>query len=367
MRKAFVITVLVLLLIGCQSPVWAALRISPEMELLAGVLSQTSWITDRGPRGIGNQYFRALQEFFADYKGHKAVALAEELTKKGFAYDAPPAFICHLGPLPDLELAYEYSDYLVGRAGGRDKLEEFRLALRDLAQVSNFLDLYAQWEPYLESSLAPYQEGFRADLLIEWLQEFFGWSAAEFHLIMAPSMFPSGGYGAQATDKDGGTVVFQVIRENGTSTLHPEFPTSADLELLTIHELGHSFVNPSLGEYPQRAKSLKPLYYPVREIMRQQAYPTVQIFLNEQVLRAVEVMAARDLYGDDAAAQEITYNEQRGFYLQRFVVKQLEYYQTNRDIYPTFKEFVPYLYDQLERYQKENATWQARLFSVFLR
>lgn len=34
--------------------------------------------------------------------------LAQDLTKKGFTYDAPPAFICHLGPLPDLELVHEH-------------------------------------------------------------------------------------------------------------------------------------------------------------------------------------------------------------------------------------------------------------------
>lgn len=40
------------------------LTISPEMELLAGVLSQTTWIERRGPEGSGNEYYRALYEFF---------------------------------------------------------------------------------------------------------------------------------------------------------------------------------------------------------------------------------------------------------------------------------------------------------------
>ncbi len=57
----------------------------------------------RGPKGIGNEYFRELKNFFANYKEHQAFKLAEELTQKGFSYDAPPNFILSLGPLPNLE------------------------------------------------------------------------------------------------------------------------------------------------------------------------------------------------------------------------------------------------------------------------
>ncbi len=367
MKRTSVIAAALFLVIALQTAVHASLDFSPAMELLGGVLSQTTWIENRGPQGEGNEYFRALQAFFSEFKGHKAVTIAQELTKNGFAYDAPPAFICHLGPLPDLELVYECSDYLVQRAGGRDKLEEFRLALRDLAQESNFLGFYAQWEPYLNACLEPAREGFRSALLIDWLQDFFGWSASEFQLIVTASMFPAGGYGATVTGRDGSTIAFQIIREYGRSSAKPEFPTSTSLELLTIHELGHSFVNPCNEQYPERTKRLKPLYWPVRKEMRQQAYPSVDIFLNEQVLRGVEVIAAQDLYEPGTAEAVIASNENNGFYLTRFVAEQLEHYRANRETYPTFRDFMPYLYDQLETYQKENSSWSDRFFSMFLR
>jgi len=111
--------------------------VSPEMELLAGVLAQTSWITQRGPAGEGNEYYRALKEFFAPYGDHEAVKIAQELTNIGFTYDAPPGFVCHLGSLPELTLKHEYSEYLINRAKGRERLESFRLALRDLAAASH--------------------------------------------------------------------------------------------------------------------------------------------------------------------------------------------------------------------------------------
>ncbi len=338
----------------------------PELELLGGVLSQTSWMENNGPRGLGNEYFRAIQTFFSDYKEHEAVRLAQALTKRGFTYDAPPAFICHLGPLPDLELIHEYSDYLIKRAGGRKKLEEFRLALKDLGEQSEFLQFYAQWEPYLAEVLDNTVQGLRSDLITAWLEDFFGWSAEEFHLLMTPSMFPGGGYGATVETRDKKLIAYQIIRENGMSQGKPEFPTGVSLEHLTVHELGHAFVNPSLEAYPERAKKLRPLLVPVRRLMKNQAYPTVTIFLNEQILRGVEVVASRDLFDPEVEVNLINRHEERGFYLIRYVVEQLELYQSRRDVYPTFREFVPYLYDQLDLYQNENSTLGERLLGNFL-
>src|SRR5690606_7911744 len=141
-KRRVLLVVVFLMLAAVSSTALAALKILPEMELLAGVLAQTSWIEKRGPRGPGNEYYRALKEFFAEYQDHEAVSIARRLTERGFTYDAPPALICHLGPLPELALVVEYNDYLVERAGGRDVLEAFRLALVDLAEQSNFLAFF---------------------------------------------------------------------------------------------------------------------------------------------------------------------------------------------------------------------------------
>lgn len=364
-RLGFLVVFLILL--NTSGVAEAALSVSPQMELLAGVLSQTSWMDERGPSGSGNEYFRALQGFFATYQDHQAITLAQQLTKKGFTYDAPPAFICHLGPLPDLELAYEYNDYIVRRAGGRDALEEFRMALADLAVESEFLSFYAAWEPYLEESLTPCLQGFRRERAENWLGDFFGWAPAEFHLILAPSMFPGGGYGASVTDRDGNSLAFQIIRENGSSEGLPEFPSGVSLEILSVHELGHAFVNPSLEAYPDRTRQLKALLWPVRKEMAEQAYCSVTTFLNEQVVRAMEVLAARELFSAEIEAIILETHESKHFYLTEFIVEQLEHYQANRDLYPRFSDFVPYLYDQLDLYQEKNSTWQARLFGRLLR
>ncbi len=324
------------------------LKIIPEMELLGGVQAQTSWIKREGPDGKGNKYFQALKAFFSNYKGHRAVKLSQQLTDSRFTYDAPPAFICHLGPLPDLELKYEYSEYLVGRAKERQLLEDFRLALKELAAESDFLSFYQKWEPYLERFVEKSKQGFRQKEIEKWLTDFFGWSQGEFHLILAPSMFPGGGYGASVTNRAGQTIAFQTLCDWGTSDGDPILPTGIALENLTVHELSHSFVNPCIDANPKRVKRLENLYEPVKEIMKKQAYNNVTIFLYETVIRAIEILFAREFFPPEQEQEILSFHQKWGFYLTGFVVGQLEHYQANRALYPTFKEFVPYLLDELK-------------------
>lgn len=256
--------------------------------------------------------------------------------------------------LPEMELlggvlAHEYSDYLLDRADGRQNLENFRIALQKLAQQSNFLGFYQTWEPYLKKNLQIVAEDFRSEVITRWLEDFFGWTADEFCVIMSPSMF-NAYYGATVESSTGGLIAYQIIGESGVSLEKPQFPSGLGLEHLTVHEFGHFFVNPSMESLPARAKALERLLLPVLKIMQSQAYPSITIFLNEQVLRAVEIIAARDLFDEGVDEQLLIHHKEAGFYLMDYVLEQLNFYQENRGNYPTFGYFVPFLYDSLEQY-----------------
>jgi hypothetical protein len=326
-------------------------EINPNIELLSGALSQTSWIKVNGPRGDGNAYFQELKNYFTNFKDEKAIQLLQNLTNEGFTYDAPPNFILSLGALPNLKVEGDYSDYLKNRAGSRKKLEDLRLALVKLNKVSNFTDFFqahhSEYEKLLEDTLYD----FDSDKIITWLNNYYGWKADEFHLVLAPAMFPGGGYGATIKKLDGSAVSYQIIRASGKSSLDLDFPKAKELDLLALHEWGHSYVNPTLEANNNLVKryNLKKLFEPVKDEMKAQAYSNVETFLNEQVLRATTAMAIKALYGNDAFKQEIEYNNSRYFYLTEFTTTQLEVYDKNRDKYKTFKDFAPYLLDQYNK------------------
>jgi hypothetical protein len=339
-----------------------SVEVRPELELLAGVLAQTSWMKVGHPEGTGSAYFGALKGFFSRYRDHEAIRLAEALTRDGFAYDAPPTFILHLGPLPDLNLVYDYDDYLVQRAGGRDRLEAFRLALKDLAARSGFSDFVVRWRD--EYSEWVNGTTFDGEKVIDWLEAFFGAEASEYHVVLAPSLFPGGGYGPLLTGTGGERLVFQIVRAQGSSSGDPDLPTGPELEAQAIHEWGHSFVNPALAPDRSRLEALGFLFQPVRRAMRRMAYTDPVTFFNEQVLRAVTSLAAEDrgvpmiyiyerfkaravIASHSDVETAIRYNESLGFYLTREVVAILREYQDNRNLYPDFQSFVPRLLDGL--------------------
>lgn len=301
-----------------------------------------------GPKGEGNQYYQDLKKFFEPYKNHDAIKIAENLTKQGFSFDAPPNFILSLGELPNLEVRNGYSDYLINRSGGEDVLEKFRLALIDLAIKSNFTDFFEQNRPNLESYLNNTVKNLDTTKVINWMRDFYGWSGDDFYTVFAPAMFPGGGYGATITLADDRNEIYQIIRENGTSNSIPVFMKGMSLELLTLHEWGHAFVNPSVEENMDLVHRLNliKLFEPVEEIMMMNSYGSVETFFNEQILRGVTSLAAKDLYGDPSFWAEKREHIGRGFYLTDFTIKQLEYYEENRDKYKTFKDFVPYLLEQ---------------------
>jgi hypothetical protein len=313
----------------------------------------------RGPMGKGNKYFQDLKEFFAEYKYHDAVKIAEELTRKGFAYEAPVYFIVNLGPLPNLEYDGRYSDNLVKkahRAGGEKILEEFRIALIDLAKKSNFRSFYEAHREDYKKYIEEVSKDFTPKKIIDWEREFFGWGGSEYHTVLAPALFPTGGYGAWVEKSNGDVHIYQIIRESGVSSERVYFnPTR--LNRLSLHEWGHSFINPSLEEnwnlFNDDDYGLKKLYEPVAQAMKMKKYNIYTVFFYEQVLRAVEAIAYKDLYSESHYKAKIKGEEKNGFYLTEFTVKQLEYYRENRDKYKTFKDFVPYLFEQYYKNQEE--------------
>jgi len=306
----------------------------------------------RGPRGIGNEYFRELKNFFADYKDHQAIKLAEELTQKGFSYDAPPNFILNLGPLPNLEPVNGYSDYLLKRAGGYENLETFRKELVKLAAESKFIDFFQKKRPYLDEILKSSAKDFEAMKIITWLQEFFGSRGDRYHLIFAPAFFRGGG-AATIEVKDVGKVIYQIIREKGVSIKEPVFGGKTELEQLSLHEWGHSFVNPALEQHRSQVDALKDLYIPVMDKMKKIAYSGPKTFFIEQVLRAAVLIAVEDLYGKAEAHKNLAYEQSIGFYLTEFTMEQLRYYRQNREKYPSFNDFIPYLLDSYEQNAKD--------------
>lgn len=330
------------------------LEIDPRIELLAGVQSWTSWATD--PQSAGylgappRPYAQRLREALAGFEGDPAVVVSQRLLRdRGFSYDAPPAFVV----AGTKGLAFERpeggdSDYLVGRAGGGEILKSWGEALGALAARASFSVFFDSQRTYYEALLDQASRDLDAEPLARWLKDYYG-SSGEFvfHFVLAPAMMPGGGYGTSVVRTEGEkkvTHVYQIIRDAQTVT-------GSRLAGLTLHEFGHSFVNPAIGEQvPLLARfGLERLWTPVKEQMKAQAYGQMETFLNELVLRATTIRGQRmvGLVSDQGVKGLLAAEAQRGFYPVEAVYRELADYEAHRDRWPRFHDFGPELLTRL--------------------
>lgn len=326
------------------------MEIDPRMELLSAVLLNTTGArTGMASNAHLTPYAEELKSLFAEDRENRAIKTCQMLLARGFDYDAPPNLV--LATEGELEFTIPrggFSAYLVKRAWGPRKLEEFTSSLRVAAEEHDFPAFWADHRAYYAQILDKASQGLEAGRLSAWLKDYYGsQEACVFHYVLAPALFPAGGYGSTVERSENGSMirhVYQVVRE-------ADSVAGTELASLALHEFGHSFVNPSIGEsIPARARSgLERIFAPVREKMGRMAYGELPIFLNELVLRAAVIrgevlLGLIDEAGTDA---ELFMEESLGFYLIREVYTELISYETARETYQDFAAFGPILLARL--------------------
>jgi hypothetical protein len=332
-----------------QSAYPSRFEIMPTMELMAGVLSQTSWIRYRGPKGHGNEYFQALSRFMGPYRDHRAIRITESALSKGFTYDAHCAFICHFGPLPEMARLYDYGGSLSFRNLDPAMLDDLHDSLVELAELSRFTDFFEEWRDRLERMGECFSNDVDVSTIIDLLTDFFGWEQ-QTRPILAPAMFPGGGYGYYTQAKDGSMVGGIVIGARAGGTGKPLFLRGLFAKETVIHEIVHTYSDPCLMSHPPKAETLQRLFRPVGRSMGRLSYGHDMIFIRESVTRAITCLALKCLVGPSALKAFLCIDAAFGFYLNGFLVEQIEYYATHRDLYPTFADFVPHLSEMLDTY-----------------
>ncbi len=302
-----------------------------------------------GPAGMGNSYAQRLERWLDPFSDHEAVAIAEEMVNRGFTYDTPFAFALILGPLPDLALDSPPPSWMAARAGGDDILLRFRRALRDLAEKSRFSDFLHDNRELFDNLVAQSSEGYDPQRISGWMESFYGYGADGYHTVLAPASFPTGGYGVGITSGNGEWHLYNIARASESGPGTPILPGGRDLEMLAIHEWGHSLADPAVFAHPDSIRQLEDLYEPVSHLMAEQHYASLQSFAQEQVLRGIDAFARLEIWGDAEYQNYVSQMNSRGFYLTAMVAQELASYSDNRSEYETFADFAPVLLERMAR------------------
>lgn len=329
-------------------------EVDPRLELLAAVQSRTDWVGgERGPRAP-NRYFEELSAFAEPWSKSAAARRSRALGSTGFSSDAPCALALSLDGGEALLAPVEgWSPYLRRRAFLAFRLDAFRSALADFYAASGFRSFLAAHEADYRRWIAEASEGFDAAAVSAWLDSFYApREKPAYHFVLAPAMFPAGGYGFSRALGEGASRrlhVYQVVRAQGAEGGEPGFPSGRGLASLTLHEFSHSFVNPAL-EPVSRDRRLRAIYAPVSARMRRMAYGAADLFLNELVIRAATILGERELGLATPLEEELELRaeEALGFYPVRRVLALLEEYRAGlRGGRGDFAAFAPALLGRL--------------------
>ena len=112
------------------------------------------------------------------------------------------------------------------------------------------------------------------------------------------------------------------------------FADEQHIRELSVHEFGHSFVNPLLDKVPKEwIKNTSSVYDTVKSAMTDQGYDNWMTCLYEHFVRAGEVVIARNMgYAENAEKLENDYINNRKFIYLPIIVKELERYNNNKQV-----------------------------------
>ena len=292
------------------------------------------------------QYAHEVDSVFAAYKEHPAVQLARQYQhESGISYDAVASYGLHLkvnenGTIVFNDSFLEGSDDSFDRWSEQQK-KEFLEPLNDFYRTSRFHDWYLQQDVLYEEV----EEAFGAinqHVDYDWFSGYFGQeSGSTFRIVLSLLVGPNN-YGCSARLKDGSNALSPVIGccqvdDNGNIN----YNGNAVLPIV-IHEFCHHYCNPLNSQFWSLIDQSAERVFKEREAqLRQSAYNSALIMMNETFVRASVIRYMKVHYPQVEESALIKEEEKQGFILTQTLCEALKEYEQQRDKYATMSDFMP--------------------------
>jgi hypothetical protein len=323
--------------------------VDPRIELLNTV----AMLFGHNGMTLSNiSYKQETLTYFASYKQHPVVDSLLKSFKAGWGVDDPVFFMLCLDN--GLDLKPGLSSGLIERGGGIERLKRLAFLFKDFANKSKFYAYFNEiQQPFYKQVIENTKYNFKDFKAVILLENYYGEKANDYHVILNLL----GGYGnfGRPITSNGKNSLYAVIETNSVVGNVPVFQPNIPTVNLIIHEFSHSFVNPPIDQFSDRLKQVDSLYLPIQKSMQSQGYWQWGVTVNEHVVRAAVTRIASQFYGDAFASTNFYKPEfgKRFIYLDAIIAK-LVYYEKHRELYPTFKSFVPELLTSFDGINKDN-------------
>jgi hypothetical protein len=295
-----------------------------------------------------SSYKSAVSKYFSKYKDHKAVVYAKRLISAGFGFDFAANWIFKFSDFPEFleinNVNFPFSELKINA----DTLELFRNSLTAFYKESNCDSFFTSQKDFLNEMISNTENSFSRKDLPEIIAGYYGnKKEADFFVVLSP-LLNSGGYGIDCDNKvRNKKELTALIGPNGEIDFIPVFDKTFLEQDLIIHEFGHSFANEIVDQYSGLINKYENSLFPsIKENLENEGIGK-ESFMYELLVRAVTIRIVEITYGKTAADKLLEYEMSIGFKYVKDVADELKNYETQRNKYPTLKDFFPEIVNRL--------------------
>jgi hypothetical protein len=311
--------------------------VDPRIELMSVVQMLSGYpLTTRH----NFSYKQSVQDHFSIFKNHPAVLRFSDISRRSFNFDAPPKTMLALGDPPGLEPRMPYPEDVVLRAEGRRNLDQFAAALKDFAESSGFLEFFKTHEHTCQQLAGDFALSSRE--AVKRVSSYAGLDLSQVTVVLG-LLLHRGGFAARLEPTPGKSEGYALLGPAGSRGQLPIFGSPQEIAEITMHEIGHLFVNSLTEKHSEEVERYARLYKTIVKPMKNRAYPDWQTAVNEHVIRAITTRITFIMEGPKAGSEALHRERGKGFIYLDVLLNRLREYEVERERYPRFADFYPRL------------------------
>ncbi|MHC4117082.1 MAG: DUF4932 domain-containing protein [Planctomycetota bacterium] len=340
------------------SPASLQVSIDPRVELFAIIYRLAGYLY-HGEDHAASHYETEVQEHFGRYREHPVVALATRLKEdRNVDYGVQLSLAVHVDDVANLQLRVPLDPWpeTLHERWTPVLIDEFLAQARDFATQSDFARFVEKQGPFYAETVARAERALEAGVHVDWFDSFFGSQAGrEFRVFISPLGGLHGWYAFWLSTEQGLEAMSVIGCRRLDDQGKPVFPQGArGLSFASgiVHELSHSYVNPTsdlyLDQLEEPVNRMKPFL--VGYFARAYGQMHHSALVRESLVRAAVIRYLHERRGFLAGRRVLSKELKRGAFWMPELLETLEQYETQRDRYPGFQSYMPEVVEFFEVY-----------------
>ena len=271
-------------------------------------------------------------------------------------------FLLSKRPFPSAGDRYPFADSSIFKPAqfplAITMVEELTDSLRSFYRFAHVGEFFQQHRSFYEGALREARKDINVNIF-PYMEKYYGEKFYKYTIYIMPLMpitYGDDNYRAfgPTIHLPQGRVSTMVFSSSRMLSLKPSlkdykkygFDNPEVTHLLTVHEIGHSFVNPHVMALQKEIEHDTALFTPaLRRVMEPNYIESWWVCVVEHLVRLGEIRVALAMHNKPEATRlRNLHIKQFGFILLPLLEQKIEYYEANRDKYPDFQSFLPEIF-----------------------